>query len=109
MDSAQYSGNLKAFLDEICEQLNKNWKKEEPTIRKMAEAMEAAVSAMQLSGIFRYEFRGDRTTAEVCKGMDAVLKEQLDPASFVTCCLGKLDRQTGDVHLVNAAPLGSED
>jgi len=67
------------------------------------KGMEAAVSAMRLSSMFRYEFRGDRATSEVCRGLDAVLKEQLDAASFVTCCLGKFDRQTGDVHLVNAA------
>ena len=67
------------------------------------KAMEAAVSAMQLSSILRYEFRGDRSTMDACGGLDAVLKVQLAPASFVTCCLGEYDRRTGAVNLVNAA------
>ena len=67
------------------------------------KAMEAAVRVMQLSGIFRYEFREGREPLEVARGLDTVLKQQLDPATFVTCCLGALDTKTGEVHLVNAA------
>ncbi len=67
------------------------------------KAMEAAVRAMQLSGIFRYEFRGRRPLDEVAMRLDEDLREQMDEASFVTCCLGTLDLETQRVHLINAA------
>lgn len=67
------------------------------------KAMEAAVHAMQLSGIFRYEFRGGRPLNEVAMRLDEDLREQMDEASFVTCCLGTLDLETRHVHLINAA------
>ena len=67
------------------------------------KAMEAAVRAMQLSGIFRYEFRGKRPLNEVATRLDEDLREQMDEASFVTCCLGTLDLETQRVQLVNAA------
>ena len=66
------------------------------------KAMEAAVRAMQLSGIFRYEFRGEKPLTEVAKRLDEDLKEQMDEASFITCCLGKLNPVAGRVDLVNA-------
>ena len=67
------------------------------------KAMEAAVRAMQLSGIFRYEFRGRRPLNEVAVRLDEDLREQMDEASFVTCCLGTLDLDTRCVQLINAA------
>lgn len=67
------------------------------------KAMEAAVRAMQLSGIFRYEFRGMRPLNEVAMRLDEDLREQMDEASFVTCCLGTLDLETQRVQLINAA------
>lgn len=67
------------------------------------KAMEAAVLAMHLSGIFRLEFREDRPPLEVLQVLEEVLQEQLDPASFVTCCLGILDVQKGQIRLANAA------
>ncbi|MDE2998110.1 MAG: SpoIIE family protein phosphatase [Gemmatimonadota bacterium] len=67
------------------------------------KAMEAAVRAMQLSGIFRYEFRGKRPLNEVATRLDEDLREQMDEASFVTCCLGTLDLEAQRVQLINAA------
>ena len=67
------------------------------------KAMEAAVRAMQLSGIFRYEFRGRRPLNEVAMRLDEDLREQMDEASFVTCCLGTLNLETRCVQLINAA------
>ena len=67
------------------------------------KAMEAAVHAMQLSGIFRYEFRGNKPLTEVARRLDEDLKEQMDEASFVTCCLGTLDLESRCVQLINAA------
>jgi serine phosphatase RsbU (regulator of sigma subunit) len=67
------------------------------------KAMEAAVRAMQLSGIFRFEFKGARPPMEVAANLDRDLKEQLDETSFVTCCLGTLNITDGCVELVNSA------
>lgn len=67
------------------------------------KAMAAAVRAMQLSGIFRYEFREAKPPAEVLRNLHQVFLAQLDAASFITCCLGVLDVRTGVVNLGNAA------
>ena len=67
------------------------------------KAMPAAVRAMQLSGIFRYEFQAGRPLPEVLLGLDHVLREHLEPTSFVTGCLGTLDVREGRVQLGNAA------
>lgn len=67
------------------------------------KAMTAAVRAMQLSGIFRYEFREAKPPAEVLTNLHQELLSHLDDASFITCCLGMLDVRTGHVDLGNAA------
>ena len=67
------------------------------------KAMAAAVRAMQLSGIFRYEFLEARPLREVLQGLHEVLQGELPPTSFVTCCLGTLDVEEGVVQLANAA------
>ena len=67
------------------------------------KAMPAAVRVMQLSGIFRYEFRSGRPLPEALLGLDRVLREHLEPTSFVTGCLGTLDVREGRVQLGNAA------
>ncbi len=67
------------------------------------KAMEAAVHAMQLSGIFKYEFRGKKPLTEVASRLDEDLREQMDEASFVTCCIGTLDLEKRCVQLINAA------
>ena len=66
------------------------------------KAMVAAVRVMQLSGIFFYEFRGERPLGAVLEGLHDQLRRHLDMASFVTCCLGALDVGTGSVRLGNA-------
>ena len=67
------------------------------------KAMKAAVRVMQLSGVFRYEFRMVRSPLEVLEDLHKVLLEQLDSISFVTFCVGMLDVQSGCVRLANAA------
>jgi serine phosphatase RsbU (regulator of sigma subunit)/ligand-binding sensor domain-containing protein len=67
------------------------------------KAMTAAVRAMQLSGIFRYEFREPASPTKVLQNLHNELLLHLDAASFITCCLGMLDLRTGKVHLGNAA------
>jgi hypothetical protein len=66
------------------------------------KAMVAAVRVMQLSGIFFYEFRGERPLGAVLKGLHDQLLRHLDMASFVTCCLGTLEVETRTVRLGNA-------
>ena len=67
------------------------------------KAMTAAVRAMQLSGIFRYEFQEGKHPTQVLRNLHTVLLDYLDAASFITCCLGMLDVRTGMVQVSNAA------
>lgn len=65
------------------------------------KAMKAAVRVMQLSGMFRYELRSDRSPADVLRGLHVSLLQHLDDSSFVTGCLGLLDTGTGTVRIAN--------
>jgi hypothetical protein len=53
---ANYTGDLKAFLDETCEVLNKNWDKNEVILKKQASELEKAIEITeQIFG--KYAFR----------------------------------------------------
>ena len=41
----EYSGNLKAFLDDTCKNLNKHWSNQEAAVEKQANEMEEAIQA----------------------------------------------------------------
>ena len=45
-DLENYSGNLKKFLDDECNQLNKKWATEEPVIKGKAIQMEEAIGTV---------------------------------------------------------------
>ena len=47
------------------------------------KAMDGAVRAMQLSGMFRYEFQQGRSPREVLESLHEVLKEELPITSFI--------------------------
>ena len=64
--------------------------------------MQGAVRAMQLSGMLHYEVRAAQTPIDVLRNLNLVLQEQFDEASFVTCCFGKLDLETGEIVLANS-------
>ena len=66
------------------------------------KAMQGAVRAMQLSGMLHYEVRAAQAPIDVLRNLNVVLQEQFDAASFVTCCLGTLDLETGDIVLANS-------
>ncbi len=66
------------------------------------KAMKAAVRVMQLSGMYRYELRPDRSPAQVLRGLHWSLLDHLDDESFVTGCLVSLDVESGLVDLANA-------
>ena len=66
------------------------------------KAMQGAVRAMQLSGMLHYEVRAAQTPIDVLRNLNIVLQEQFDAASFVTCCLGTLDLETGEMVLANS-------
>ncbi len=66
------------------------------------KAMQGAVRAMQLSGMLHYEVRAAQTPIDVLRNLNIVLQEQFDEASFVTCCLGTLDLETGEMVLANS-------
>ena len=60
------------------------------------KAMQGAVRAMQLSGMLHYEMRAAQEPIDVLRNLHLVLQEQFDALSFVTCCLGILDLETGE-------------
>ncbi len=66
------------------------------------KAMQGAVRAMQLSGMLHYEVRAAQRPIDVLRNLNVVLQEQFDAASFVTCCLGTLDLETGEMVLANS-------
>ncbi len=66
------------------------------------KAMQGAVRAMQLSGMLHYEVRAAQAPIDVLRNLNVVLQEQFDAASFVTCCLGTLDLETGEIVLANS-------
>ena len=66
------------------------------------KAMQGAVRAMQLSGMLHYEVRAAQTPIDVLRNLNLVLQEQFDEASFVTCCFGTLDLETGEIVLANS-------
>jgi len=66
------------------------------------KAMQGAVRAMQLSGMLHYEVRAAQAPIDVLRNLNLVLQEQFDAASFVTCCLGTLDLETGEMVLANS-------
>lgn len=66
------------------------------------KAMQGAVRAMQLSAMLHYEVRAAQTPIDVLRNLNVVLQEQFDAASFVTCCLGTLDLETGEIVLANS-------
>ena len=66
------------------------------------KAMQGAVRAMQLSGMLHYEVKLAQKPVDVLKNLHTVLLEHFDAASFVTCCLGALDVNTGEIILANS-------
>ena len=66
------------------------------------KAMKAAVRVMQLSGMYRYELRPERSPGQVLRGLHGSLLDHLDDTSFVTGCLMSLDVESGEVLLANA-------
>jgi serine phosphatase RsbU (regulator of sigma subunit)/ligand-binding sensor domain-containing protein len=65
------------------------------------KAMKAAVRVMQLSGMYRYELRPDRSPKQVLNGLHWSLLDHLDDRSFVTGCLASMDAETGKVQIAN--------
>lgn len=66
------------------------------------KAMKAAVRVMQLSGMYRYELKPERSPGQVLRGLHGSLLDHLDDTSFVTGCLMSLDVESGEVLLANA-------
>ncbi|MDA0748838.1 MAG: PP2C family protein-serine/threonine phosphatase, partial [bacterium] len=66
------------------------------------KAMEAAVTALRFNEMLRYECRGRISPAEILDGLDDSLDGQIDPTTFVTCCIAVLNVQEGKVEVANA-------
>ena len=66
------------------------------------KAMEAAVTALRFNEMLRYEIRNRTTPADIINGLNDSLEGQIDPATFITCCIAVVDLPTGTVEIVNA-------
>jgi len=66
------------------------------------KAMEAAVTALRFNEMLRYECEGRTDPAEILDGLNASLEDQIDLATFITCCVAVLDVSTGEVQVANA-------
>lgn len=66
------------------------------------KAMQAAVTAVRFNEMLRYECKGRTDASEILEGLDASLEDQIDIASFVTCCVVVLDTQTHTLEIANA-------
>lgn len=66
------------------------------------KAMEAAVTALRFNEMLRYECDGRVEPAEILDGLNASLEDQIDLATFITCCVAVLDVSTGEVQMASA-------
>ena len=66
------------------------------------KAMEAAVTAVRFNEMLRYECQNRIAPADILDGLNASLEGQIDPATFITCCIAVLDVPTGEVTLASA-------
>lgn len=66
------------------------------------KAMEAAVTALRFNEMLRYECESRIEPAEILDGLNASLEDQIDLATFITCCVAVLDVPTGEVQVANA-------
>lgn len=66
------------------------------------KAMEAAVTALRFNEMLRYECEGRVEPAEILDGLNASLEDQIDLATFITCCVAVLDVTTGEVQVASA-------
>ncbi|MBK35490.1 MAG: hypothetical protein CME26_08170 [Gemmatimonadetes bacterium] len=64
--------------------------------------MEAAVTALRFNEMLRCEIRNRTTPADIINGLNDSLEGQIDPATFITCCIAVVDLPTGTVEIVNA-------
>ena len=66
------------------------------------KAMEAAVTGLRFNEMLRYECRGRTDPGKILDGLDASLEGQIDDSTFITCCIGVLDVQTGEAAVSSA-------
>ena len=66
------------------------------------KAMQAAVTALRFNEILRYECRDRTDPGHILGGLTRALDDQVDDATFVTCCIAVLDTATGKVEIANA-------
>jgi hypothetical protein len=79
----EYKGNLKKFLDDTCDQLNKTWTAEEQTVRDIAtrfdESVEAALKIFSKTNVFR-KWDGERFEKPLNRAVfDVVANSLFDP------------------------------
>ncbi len=66
------------------------------------KAMGAAVTALRFTEMLRYESEGKARPAHILEGLNRSLEGQLDPATFITCCIAVVDPVHGRVEIASA-------
>ena len=66
------------------------------------KAMGAAVTALRFTEMLRYEFEGRDRPADILEGLHRSLEGQLDPGTFITCCIAVIDLASGHVEIASA-------
>ena len=66
------------------------------------KAIEAAVTALRFNEMLRYECEGRTEPAGILDGLNTSLENQIDLATFITCCVAVLDVPSGLVQVASA-------
>ena len=66
------------------------------------KAMHAAVTALRFNEILRYECRDRTEPGPILDGLTRALDDQIDDATFITCCIAVLHVESGKVEIANA-------
>ncbi len=66
------------------------------------KAMEAAVTAVRFNEMLRYECQNRIAPGDILDGLNASLEGQIDPSTFITCCIAVLDVTTAEVTIASA-------
>ena len=66
------------------------------------KAMEAAVTALRFNEMLRYECQNRTAPGDILDGLNTALEGQIDPATFITCCIAVLDITTAEITIASA-------
>jgi hypothetical protein len=91
----KYRGNLKKFLDDTCDKLNKQWEDNEKSIRRVAEkfqeSLDAAMKIFPRGEVFR-KWEGSRFEKRLNRAVFDVVAHSLANDKLRAAALGRKDQ-----------------